>query len=102
MTMQRDATIDYNNDLSSILLFHVVPNNIIYSDQLPCTAGDNLTRMGNGKDSRTLCNNKHPTYQKGAGNPESEKPAIVAVDKKACNGVIHTVDKVLLYRPLAG
>lgn len=55
--------------------------------------------MANGRDSRTICdNNQNPTimWQRGAANVDSALPQIISGDIKACNGVIHVVDNVML------
>ncbi|KAG7355304.1 secreted/surface protein with fasciclin-like repeat domain [Nitzschia inconspicua] len=87
-------------DLSNFLLLHAAPNQVLKKDDLPCVAGQNLIEMATTKDTRTLCVRKVPFYQKGAGNPDDDMPVITAFDTTACNGVIHTLDKVLLFRPI--
>lgn len=39
--------------LTDLLLFHTVAGAALKSDDLPCTAGDNLILMANGQESRT-------------------------------------------------
>lgn len=43
-------------------------------------------------DTRTLCVRKIPFYQKGAGNPDDDKPVITAFDRRACNGGTYTTN----------
>ena len=83
--------------LTDTLLYHVVPDQVLMSTDLPCQAGENNFEMGNGKDTRTLCLGGVPTYQKGIANTaEDGLPAFVIVDVEACNGVVHIIDGVLL------
>jgi hypothetical protein len=61
--------------------------------------------MTNGKDSRTLCMDTSPgvpvpLYQKGNFNNADNPPEIVYFDMNACNGVIHELDAVMLFRPV--
>jgi transforming growth factor-beta-induced protein len=74
--------------LASILLFHFVPDLVLSLTDLICVAGpDSLLTMGNGYESRTVCQTPF-IYQKGAGNePDSRRPEIVKSDiMDACNG----------------
>jgi len=82
--------------LADYLLYHTSPNNELREYDLPCQAGDNLVAMGNGKNSRTLCVDGIPTYQKGRGNTDDDMPKIIEFDIEACNGVIHILDKLLM------
>ena len=68
--------------LTRLLLFHVVADQSLYKQDLPCIAGNNLVEMANGKYSRTLCERLAsdvpvPYYQKGKFNPDSDIPEIV-------------------------
>ena len=83
--------------LANYLLYHTSPNNLLRKYDLPCQAGVNLVAMGNDRDSRTLCVDQVPTYQKGKGNHEDDIPQIIEFDIEACNGIIHIVDRVLMY-----
>ncbi|VEU41964.1 unnamed protein product [Pseudo-nitzschia multistriata] len=51
--------------------------------------------MTNGLDTRTVCAGDK-VFQKGSGNSDSKKPEIIEFNQKACNGVIHVVDRVIL------
>jgi uncharacterized surface protein with fasciclin (FAS1) repeats len=86
--------------LTELLLFHVVPGESLLAEDLPCVAGSNLVTMANGEDTRTLCQNGVPTYQKGTANPSDDSPTFMTTDIVTCNGVIHVIDKVLLDVPL--
>ena len=37
-------------------------------DDLPCEAGENLIEMATGKDARSICDRKVPTWMKGRAN----------------------------------
>jgi uncharacterized surface protein with fasciclin (FAS1) repeats len=69
-----------------ILMFHMVPNFIIMSEDFQCS---DPMGMANGKESRTVCETDDTGvtyYQKGAGNPTDAKPEIIQPDLLACNG----------------
>jgi uncharacterized surface protein with fasciclin (FAS1) repeats len=86
--------------LDDVILFHAVDTQVLFKKDLPCTAGQNLITSAMGKTSRTLCEDDTPHFQKGKGNSDNALPKIVNFDIQACNGVIHTVDKVLLFETL--
>lgn len=94
----------FGNDtipLTDLLLFHIVPGVSLTSDLLPCEAGNNLLEMANGEDSRTLCVDKvRPVEQRGKANNKEDAPKFIEMDIMACNGVVHVLDKVLLYEDL--
>ena len=100
--VQRDTVqfADGVEKVEDILLFHAIEG-ILNKDVLPCAAGQNLLSSAIGKNSRTLCDNDVPKYQKGQGNTDNALPEIVEFDITACNGVIHIVDKVLLFDTMA-
>jgi uncharacterized surface protein with fasciclin (FAS1) repeats len=100
-------TLNSDGDvLTQLLLFHAVAEQALYKDDLPCVAGHNLIEMANGKDSRTLCDDIRPgvpvpKYQKGKFNPRGEAaPEVVTFDMEACNGVVHELDAVLLFKDI--
>jgi uncharacterized surface protein with fasciclin (FAS1) repeats len=78
--------------LKNVLLFHVVSGKTVYSNSLKCAA---LLTMATGKSSRTVCKSSKK-FQKGNGNPRSKMPRIISPDIKACNGVVHIVNHVML------
>ena len=80
--------------LTSILAFHTIEDEMLYSEDLECTE---LLEMTNGYDSRTVCRGDS-VFQKGAGNTDDERPEIVADDIETCNSVIHVVDEVMLFK----
>jgi uncharacterized surface protein with fasciclin (FAS1) repeats len=71
----------------NLLLFHVAEG------PAPLVCAE-LVNMVNGADTRTVCSGAH-TFQKGGGNPRSDMPKIVGLNRMACNGVIHVIDGVL-------
>lgn len=81
--------------LREVVLFHVYSKEL-YTDDMECEAGYNVLTMESGKDSRTICDGYEPTFQKGGGNSDEKKPVFVLTDIEACNGVIHTVNTVML------
>eukprot|EP00934_Nitzschia_sp_Nitz4_P008959 Nitzschia sp. Nitz4//scaffold201_size42423//37153//38679//NITZ4_007380-RA/size42423-snap-gene-0.38-mRNA-1//1//CDS//3329541350//8949//frame0 len=82
--------------LMDIVAFHVVPDQSVPFSHLMCTK---KLKMATGKDTRTVCRDGI-RYQKGAGNTDEERPEIVAYDMMSCNGYVHEVDEVMLFRPL--
>jgi len=77
--------------VKDILLTHVVPTELAFED-LGCTV---KIAMANDSHTRTVCRDG-VTYQKGRGNSDEQRPAIIAYDIEACNGLIHAVDQVIL------
>ena len=103
-TITAETGID---EMKKLLLFHAVADEILHIEDLPCEAGENLIGMANGKDSRTLCRDVSPgvpvpRFQKGKFNPRANPPAFVETDIEACNGVVHELDAVLLYKKIYG
>jgi len=80
--------------LDSVLLFHATPGTVLAAD-LVCAAP---VPMANGDESRTVCAGG-VFYQKGSLNTRDMMPQIIGTDIKACNGVVHLVDQVLLPKP---
>lgn len=78
--------------LQEILLHHIVAEHVIYSANFECNRN---MRMADGKKTRTLCVNES-FFQIGKGNDWDSLPRIVSLDKQACNGVLHSVDQVIL------
>lgn len=87
--------------LDDLLMFHTSDTVVLYKKDLPCKAGSNLFVSPMGRKSRTLCVRNIPKYQKGTGNPDGGLPEIVKFDIEACNGVIHVVDRVILFDTIA-
>ncbi|KAG7364627.1 PKD domain containing protein [Nitzschia inconspicua] len=83
--------------LEDVILFHTSDTAVLFKNDLPCVAGRNLVPSAIGKDSRTLCDRHVPRFQKGKGNADNALPEIVNFDIQACNGVIHTINKILLF-----
>jgi uncharacterized surface protein with fasciclin (FAS1) repeats len=84
--------LDDVDALTNVLLFHAVADKKVYSSDLKCTK---KLLMANGKYSRTVCRS-NKIYQKGAGNSRNAMPQIISKDIKACNGVVHVVNQVML------
>lgn len=80
--------------VTDILLYHAVANKVLDSGDVVDSCGQLLT-MANGKPTRTICRAGR-IFQKGAGNDDSDLPEIIQTDIKACNGIIHVVDEVIL------
>jgi len=84
--------------LRRLVLFHLVADEELYSSDLKCTSPDNLITMANGFDSRTLCISGTPTFQKGRENSSKDPPIIVQEDVEACNGVLHVLSDVMIFK----
>jgi uncharacterized surface protein with fasciclin (FAS1) repeats len=114
-TSSSSSTLDLPY-LQSFVLFHIC-NQDYYQNELPCHHGDdgndssmerqrrrNLIRMMTGGNTLLFCNesdddqnnnnNNTPAGIMGLGN--DVKSNFVQFDIGACNGVIHTLDQVLL------
>ena len=52
--------------------------------------------MLSGKDSRTVCQDSEPTFQKGGGNDRERMPELTSTNIAASNGVVHIVNTVML------
>ena len=82
--------------LEDVILLHVHSGREINKNQLKKRCSDTL-KMANGDQTRTQCSsNKNQIYQKGNGNPDNDRPQIIKFDRHACNGIVHTVDEVIL------
>lgn len=82
--------------LEDIVLMHFTYGHYLYESDLKhrCTY---LLKMANDDDTRTICkDDARKLFQKGSGNVDDDRPRIVKFDVEACNGVIHTVDEVIL------
>ena len=114
-TMMEEEEDNPDVSLSDLVLFHVVRDTDngsgggpIYYKDLNCS---DLIPMGTGEDTRTICVENSPVYQKGAGNTRKSTtadeddsdglhvgglPQFLTTDISACNGVLHIIDTVLL------
>lgn len=93
-SITNDIDIMSDNDkLSEVVLFHI-HDGPLFMNEVECDAGSNLLRMASGKDSRTICDEFVPIWQKGGGNTDDRKPMILEKDLSACNGVVHIIDTV--------
>jgi uncharacterized surface protein with fasciclin (FAS1) repeats len=83
--------------LLDVLMFHVVAEQAVTSDQLVCKG---LISMANEDTSRTRCVHdefgNEMFFQRGPGNTEEMLPKITAANLKACNGIVHVVDNVMI------
>jgi hypothetical protein len=48
-----------------------------------------------------ICQSESPTFQKGEANSDDALPQIGTTDIVACNGIIHTLDNVMLYQEIS-
>ena len=91
-----DARDLSKSTLEDLLLSHVAVDHVLYMDDLKHSCGHLLT-MASGDQTRTICKNeKQEIFQKGAKNPDRNKPEIILFNVKACNGIVHVVDEVIL------
>lgn len=88
----------YNNGVD--FTYHIVNGASTWSFDIDCKAGNNLVTMMNGKDTRTLCSKGIPDIQQGQGNKKmGVYPKFLSVDNIACNGMVHKISEVLLFKP---
>ena len=78
--------------VKDLLLYHTVPARIISADDIVC---DESLTMGNGKATTTQCDGDD-LFQVGNGNLPDALPQITTTDIRACNGIIHVVNEVIL------
>jgi len=84
--------------IADIVKFHFHEGESIKVKDLECSG---LIKMTNGDDSRTKCEDGK-RYQKGAGNNALEDLSMLPMiiknesDMEACNGIVHTIDTVML------
>ena len=98
--------------LREIMLYHTIQDQVLAEADLPCVEGENLITMTNGRDVRSLCKLRQPTWLKGAGNSCKDRdrivtsrterwctasPQIISTDVEVCNGIVHVLDGVLLF-----
>jgi len=98
LEIELDGDLDSisNGFLKKILLFHTINGQRLYADDMSCKSEENLFEMSNGKDARIKCKNGTPFGIKGGGN--SIPAEFIDVDVEACNGIIHTIESVLLFK----
>jgi uncharacterized surface protein with fasciclin (FAS1) repeats len=75
---------DPQGDLTSILLYHVVPGKVMAAD------------VSDGLEADTLLEGKKVTFKLGDMGPTINNAHIVTTDIEASNGVIHVIDSVIL------
>jgi len=92
------GTLNTNN-MADLLGFHMIENNVIEFSDLPC---EQWVQMSDGGYTYTHCRG-FEKFQVGRGNGFQDNiimlrdsPIILREDIGACNGIIHTVDAVLL------
>lgn len=93
-----DSILDALTDdkATETLLFHLVRGSVVASTDLEC---NRFLTMATGMDSRTFCNaDEEPVFQVGPDNgDEVSFPAFVDLDIPAFNGILHSVNHVLLF-----
>ena len=83
-----------DEEAGRVIMFHMYKL-MLTSNQLEC--GEKIISMNeNGDTSRTKCSDDNK-YQNGNGNTKTGTlPQIASADTMACNGVIHTLDAVMI------
>ena len=82
--------------LTDVLLYHVVPDSIVLSNDLVC--GQEVI-MANGNITTTLCGGGGIFYQADAGYTTGGSggvPKIIDTNITTCDGVVHAIDELLL------
>jgi uncharacterized surface protein with fasciclin (FAS1) repeats len=80
--------------LKNILFYHAVLGKTYDKDKLKERCGKKMT-MANGLKTKTICDDGD-IFQSGASNDPEDRPLIVEFDIKACNGIVHLVNEVIL------
>jgi len=78
--------------LREVILYHAVPEIEILAENLVCDAS---LMMASSEETTTICTGDE-IFQVGIGNTPDALPRIIALDGKACNGIIHAIDQVML------
>ena len=82
--------------VQNLLTYHVVAAAKIESSDIDCSLEEiPPMRMYNGFPTNVKCDSGS-IFVVGAGNVADPKPKVIEADIKACNGVIHVVDEVIL------
>lgn len=80
--------------LTFILLQHVISGSAISSSDLSC---DQEVMMATGEPSKITCGEESVFFIGGDGNVDPDTlPTIIAPDLLACNGIIHSIDQLIL------
>merc|ERR1712238_196004 len=90
-----------DEQMATIVKFHIHEGDSLTYEELACQG---LLDMATGKTSRTKCDDGK-RYQNGPGNHESETfPMIMknSSDIVTCNGIVHTLDAVMLPKLSSG
>merc|ERR1712161_29314 len=90
-----------DEQMATIVKFHLHEGDSLTYEELECQG---LLDMAIGKTSRTKCDDGK-RYQNGPGNHESETfPMIMknSSDIVTCNGIVHTIDAVMLPKLSSG
>ena len=82
-------------EVVDLLLTHVA-GRVLSENDLSQRCSD-LLDMESDRQTRTICKNaKRDVFQKGEGNSKDDMPLIVDSDLRACNGIVHIMDTVIL------
>jgi uncharacterized surface protein with fasciclin (FAS1) repeats len=85
-------------DLVDFIKFHLIYGVTLYRNDFSCFS--TLNTMANGEDSRLMCKDNQSFAVKGVGNDKLFLPKFTSnrTEINACNGAIHAIDQVLLYK----
>lgn len=84
--------ISADTDLLTLLVLHHVAGQVLSASDLEC---DGSVTMTSGASTTTVCEGD-AIFQTGDANDEGFPPQIIFPDIRACNGVVHVVNEVLL------
>ena len=79
--------------LYDLILTHVYDGGAVEFENLVCTGS---LVMVSGETTYTTCQGESSKFQAGAGNVAGSLPEIIFEDEDTSNGVIHTIDQVIL------
>ena len=89
-----NADLSDEDALMELLLYHTIEDKIFTMEDLSCDQV--YTMAGDTKTTVHECDGVS-NFQVGGGNTADEKPKIIDMDRGACNGVIHGVNKLILF-----
>jgi len=98
-TTNETSSYSYSDAISDLLLYHIVGSRVVSRDM---ACGASLV-MANDRSVALRCGgggggptNNDTLFVAGDGNSDNALPTITDADRFACNGILHTVDEVIL------
>ena len=83
----------FRDNLEYLVLTHAIAGQVAQSFDLEC---DSEWEMASQQETTTVVCRDNGLFIQGQGNSAQDTPMVVTADIKACNGIIHVIDAVLL------